>query len=274
MLNGKFYQVNDIASIVDRDKTTIIRWEKEGLLPKAQRDSRGWRVYSGREFRKIVALIQKTDYFQNPQALDKSQRLRVGSLSAVACVALLMVVNLFGLGFQNVKAFTNQTTTMFTTVNAGILDVVSASSSNSFSAVSVSFTAQTSTASRMGAFRISDARGSGAGWTVNLAANDWKSGEDVMQLDYNSTGSDGNLGKMCLIVSSGAIASVAGQSTSNITKGSLDCFSASVSQIDIYTAASSFGKGDYWITDFALEQFIPSNPTAQSYTTTIVLTVS
>ena len=61
MLNGKFYQVNDIASIVDRDKTTIIRWEKEGLLPKAQRDSRGWRVYSGREFRKIVELIQKTD---------------------------------------------------------------------------------------------------------------------------------------------------------------------------------------------------------------------
>ena len=79
---------------------------------------------------------------------------------------------------------------------------------------------------------------------------------------------------MCLVVASGAIQSIAGQGTTSITKGALDCFSASVSSIDIYTADSSFGKGDYWITDFSLQQYIPSNPTAQNLTTTVILTVS
>jgi hypothetical protein len=184
-----------------------------------------------------------------------------------------MLWELVGLGTQKILAYSNQTTTMYATVSAGILDVISASSSQSFSAVSVQFTAQTSTAD-LGALRVSDARGSGAGWTINLAGNDWKAGQDVMQLDYNGTGANDNLGKMCLIAANGAISSIAGQNTTNISKGGLDCFSGTVSQIDLYTASLSYGKGDYWITDFTLAQYIPSNPTAQSITTTIVLTVS
>ena len=195
------------------------------------------------------------------------------STVVVLAVVVYMVINLIRLGGGGVWAYSNQTSTMFTTVSAGILDIVSASSSNSFTAVSVLFTSQSTTAN-LGAFRVSDARGSGAGWTVNLTGNDWKAGAEYMQLDYNGTGSNDNLGKMCFIVASGAIQSIAGQDTTSITKGGLDCFGADVSTIDVYTAAASFGKGDYWITDFTLSQYIPSNPTAQNLTTTIVLTVS
>lgn len=95
-----------------------------------------------------------------------------------------------------------------------------------------------------------------------------------MQLDYDGTGSDGNFGKMCMVVASGQIRSEAGQNTSGVTKGSLGCFSAGVTSLSVYTAAGGSGKGDYWITDFSLQQFIPSNPTAQSLTTTLTYTLS
>lgn len=271
----KKYRIHEIEQRIDRDKSTIIRWENLGLIPKAKRDSRGWRIYSGHEVDAIAQQVHRTNYFREKDvALQPISKTKVFSRASIALVALYMVYNLMNLGFNSVMAFSNQTTTMFTTVSAGILDLPSSSSSDSFSGVNVSFSAQTSTLTKMGAFQVSDARGSGAGWTVNLSANDWKSGQDVMQLDYNGTGSDGNLGKMCLIVTSGAIRSSAGQDTTNISKGGADCFSATMSQIDVYTASSSYGKGQYWITDFSLQQYIPSNPTAQSLTTTIVLTIS
>lgn len=195
------------------------------------------------------------------------------SVIGIGAVVLLMLYNLIHLGINAVVAYSNQTTTLFTTVSAGILDIVSASSSNSFTGTSVLFSSQSATAN-LGAFRVSDARGSGAGWGVNLAGNDWTAGTGIMQLDYNGTGATGNLGQMCLIATSGAISALSGgQGTTSITKGNTDCF-GNASPIDIYTAATSFGKGDYWVTDFTLSQYIPSNPTAQNLTTTIVLTVS
>jgi len=193
--------------------------------------------------------------------------------AVAAAFMLLMAFNLFGLGKKAIYAFTNQTTTLFQTVNAGILDVVSASSSQAFGAVNVSFSAQ-STTGNLGAFRVEDARGSGAGWAVNLAGNDWKSGEEIEELDYNGLGLNDDTGKLCLVVASGSILSNSGQDTTNITKGALDCFSASLTSIDIYTADASFGKGNYWIKEFTLEQRIPTNPTSGEYTTTIVLTIS
>jgi len=278
------YRLHDITNRIDRDKSTIIRWEQEGLIPKARRDSRGWRYYTAEEAKKIISLVKETNYFQQSRAAKvdvTGQSLGKISYSLVFAGAIFIIYSLFSLGLGNggkVLAFTNQTSTMYTTVSAGILDIVESSSSNSFSGVTVLFTAQTSTASDMGAFRVSDARGSGAGWVVNLAGNDWKADTVNVELDYDSTGSDANggkyFGKMCLIADNGTIASIAGQDTTSVTKGATDCFSASVTQIDIYTAASSFGKGDYWITDFSLGQFIPPNPTAQVYTTTIVLTIS
>jgi DNA-binding transcriptional MerR regulator len=58
------YYINEILQAIDRSKTTLLRWEKEGLIPKAKRDSRGWRYYTKEEVDQIIKLIKKTDYFR------------------------------------------------------------------------------------------------------------------------------------------------------------------------------------------------------------------
>ncbi len=62
-LRARHYRVSDIANQVDRSTMTVIRWEKDRLIPKAERDSRGWRMYSKRQVDDIVNLIRKTHYF-------------------------------------------------------------------------------------------------------------------------------------------------------------------------------------------------------------------
>lgn len=69
-MRDKKYRLKDILEKVDRDKTTLIRWEKEGLIPTAKRDSRGWRYYTRNETANIVRLVLNTDYFRN---LSKQQ---------------------------------------------------------------------------------------------------------------------------------------------------------------------------------------------------------
>ena len=63
-MQNKKYRLKDIQDKIDRDKTTLIRWEKEGLIPTAKRDSRGWRYYSGDEVTSIVKKVLTTDYFR------------------------------------------------------------------------------------------------------------------------------------------------------------------------------------------------------------------
>jgi DNA-binding transcriptional MerR regulator len=63
-MKEKKYRLKDIEEKIDRDKTTLIRWEKEGLIPEAKRDSRGWRYYSREEVSNIVHNILSTDYFR------------------------------------------------------------------------------------------------------------------------------------------------------------------------------------------------------------------
>ena len=64
-MNIKKYRLKDIEEKIDRDKTTLIRWEDKGLIPKAKRDSRGWRYYSKDEVLQIVNRVLSTDYFRN-----------------------------------------------------------------------------------------------------------------------------------------------------------------------------------------------------------------
>lgn len=64
-MNTKKYRLKDIQDKVDRDKTTLIRWEKEGLIPQAKRDSRGWRYYTKTEVKSIIDMVLSTDYFRN-----------------------------------------------------------------------------------------------------------------------------------------------------------------------------------------------------------------
>ncbi len=63
MLAG-YYRLNDILSRLDRNKTTVLRWEKTGLIPAARRDSRGWRYYTAEEVEHILKLVSETNYFK------------------------------------------------------------------------------------------------------------------------------------------------------------------------------------------------------------------
>ena len=60
----KKYRLKDIEEKIDRDKTTLIRWEKDGLIMKAKRDSRGWRYYSKEQVQDIVNNVLSSDYFR------------------------------------------------------------------------------------------------------------------------------------------------------------------------------------------------------------------
>ena len=59
-----YYRLQDILREIDRNKTTLIRWEEEGLIPKAHRDSRGWRCYSKDQVEEIIRLVRATNYFR------------------------------------------------------------------------------------------------------------------------------------------------------------------------------------------------------------------
>jgi len=71
MAEKKFY-LNEILKRVDRNKTTLIRWEEEGLIPRAKRDSRGWRYYSQDEIEQVVNLIEGTNYFRKNYETSRS----------------------------------------------------------------------------------------------------------------------------------------------------------------------------------------------------------
>jgi hypothetical protein len=58
------YRLIDIARQIDRDKSTLIRWEEMGLIPTAARDSRGWRYYTEEQVKEIVRRVHETDYFR------------------------------------------------------------------------------------------------------------------------------------------------------------------------------------------------------------------
>ena len=71
-MNDKKYRLKDLEDQIDRDKTTLIRWEKEGLIPKAKRDSRGWRYYSKEQIKEIVNNVLSTDYFRHTPKESKA----------------------------------------------------------------------------------------------------------------------------------------------------------------------------------------------------------
>ena len=48
------YRISDIAKQVDRSTMAVQRWEKEKLIPRAKRDSRGWRIYTKDQVDEIV----------------------------------------------------------------------------------------------------------------------------------------------------------------------------------------------------------------------------
>ena len=66
---SKVYTIKDLALRLDRSVLTIKRWEQQGLLPKARKDSRGWRVYTEAEVQAILRKVRETNYFRDGSSL-------------------------------------------------------------------------------------------------------------------------------------------------------------------------------------------------------------
>src|SRR3989344_834769 len=144
---------------------------------------------------------------------------------------------------------------------------LTASSSNSFdTAIFHLFTSQTSTMSDVGAITVADDRGGAPGSTLSIASPDWAEanngapGGHHNQLDYDGTGLDGNVGKMCSFPSNANLYAQSGSLT-GVTKQPNLCFSASVTSIPLVIATNGNGTGVYWLTDLTLAQFFPPSPT-------------
>jgi hypothetical protein len=73
-MQNKRLRLIDIARQIDRDKSSIIRWEDMKLIPKAPRDSRGWRYYSDKDVEQIINLVKKTNYFKNGDGNGSTNR--------------------------------------------------------------------------------------------------------------------------------------------------------------------------------------------------------
>jgi DNA-binding transcriptional MerR regulator len=65
---NKLYKIKDVALRIDRSILTLKRWEKQGLIPEARKDSRGWRIYTEEEVQEILQRVRETNYFRNTEA--------------------------------------------------------------------------------------------------------------------------------------------------------------------------------------------------------------
>ena len=60
---GRIYRIGELAKELDRSTLTIKKWEESGIIPKAKRDSRGWRYYTGKDIAEIKNILEQHKYF-------------------------------------------------------------------------------------------------------------------------------------------------------------------------------------------------------------------
>jgi DNA-binding transcriptional MerR regulator len=72
------YRVKDVEKIIDRDRNTILRWEREGRIPHVRKDSRGWRLYTSKDVKKIINFISKTNPYYR-MAMDNNRSIAMNS---------------------------------------------------------------------------------------------------------------------------------------------------------------------------------------------------
>jgi CheY-like chemotaxis protein len=59
MSDGKFYSSKDVCEQLQISKSTLFKWEREGLITKVRRDWRGWRLYDNHNLEEIKVNIEK-----------------------------------------------------------------------------------------------------------------------------------------------------------------------------------------------------------------------
>ncbi len=268
-------KINDLVKALDRDKTTILRWEKQGLIPKAKRDSRGWRFYTEDEYFTIVKKVKETNYFNR-------------RIMAVV-VSLIIVVNIFAFLVISKFALSNANLNANLNVTAGSLTSTASSTRQSFDSVGYSFSAQSSTATVGGAMSagtvlaagVSDTRGGSGIWTFNLSCNDgagecmWRGSkrQDRFQQHVGIAGgaNASASGIFCVDFTSWRCVKASGPQTcaGNVTPSTgYKCFPLAKTDITLATGAAA--NGEYWFAESSWQEGLPAAVSASSYTTTLV----
>lgn len=68
-----YLRVKDVEKIIDRDRCTILRWEREGKIPHPQKDSRGWRYYTEQDIQVILNFFKKNNPYYNVNMTSQSR---------------------------------------------------------------------------------------------------------------------------------------------------------------------------------------------------------
>ena len=263
------YKIKDLVHALDRDKTTILRWEKQGLIPQAKRDSRGWRYYTEDDYHTIVRKVKSSHYF-NPRL-------------AAMLMVFVLAINVLAFFALSKYAFSNANLNANMNIGAGTLSVTASSTLTEFSSITYNYTAQTSTASNVASVGVSDARGGAGSWTLNVSCMDsafdcmWKGGTEMDRFSLHKGATAGSnpstSGIMCLDLSQNRCVSTGGQPcTSVTTQTSYDCFPSA--KTDITFASGSGANGTYWFAETDWAQAAPGLTTASLYTTTLIWDLS
>ncbi len=60
--NGELLTITEAARLIGVSAKTIIRWEKAGKVKRSKRDFRGWRVFDGKDLKKLKSFRQSIFY--------------------------------------------------------------------------------------------------------------------------------------------------------------------------------------------------------------------
>ena len=58
-MDRNYFTLQDVIKSSGVPKTTFLRWEKEGKLPEGSKDARGWRFYTGEQYKSVLAAIKR-----------------------------------------------------------------------------------------------------------------------------------------------------------------------------------------------------------------------
>ena len=53
------FKTRDICKLYDISRSTLFRWETDGLITGVERDWRGWRLYHEKNLKEIEKIIQQ-----------------------------------------------------------------------------------------------------------------------------------------------------------------------------------------------------------------------
>ncbi len=60
--DGEFLTITEAARLIGVSAKTIIRWEKAGKVRRSKRDFRGWRVFDGKDLKKLKSFRETIFY--------------------------------------------------------------------------------------------------------------------------------------------------------------------------------------------------------------------